>query len=305
MSVAKRQLSAEPMESSTETLVTEQVCERLASLTIGAPKEFLDLPGEIRLSVLDYIKAPSDLKSLCLTCKKLQAWAATELYRTITLPVNVINAKLGRSLNSKNRWLSHTKFLDIQEAEIDNSEYNYDRKDYVLPLENLLKCLPPDSLTNIRIDTQQGMSPEIDNIVMQTQRKLQNVVFYGVRPSKVLPLELPSDRVSSITALSLFIESEKDLARHTTILQKFTNLNDLKITICCQFEDEDQESIPTIDVIRALFYGNPMGSRMTTKLGVTRLLLDKFDFDLCSQDMMNVLENSEIKDLAMDCCEDM
>lgn len=63
------------------------------------PKTLLEIPAELRLSILNFIKAPSDLKSLCLTCKALNGPATARLYRKVTLTADSLTKDLAKSFN--------------------------------------------------------------------------------------------------------------------------------------------------------------------------------------------------------------
>lgn len=112
-------------------------------------RTLLDLPAEIQLGILDFIRAPTDLKSLCLTCRALHAEATIRLYRKISLPMELLNEDLMKSLNAQNRGLAHVKALEINEGGHDH----YSHTTHERHLGQILRTLPRDSLTAIWIST--------------------------------------------------------------------------------------------------------------------------------------------------------
>ncbi|KAI7368117.1 hypothetical protein KC354_g2909 [Hortaea werneckii] len=68
------------------------------------------LPADLLALIISYIRAPSDLRNVSLTCKALYAVAVIPIYRTMTLKLfHVDNRKLLQALVPENAALSHAQ----------------------------------------------------------------------------------------------------------------------------------------------------------------------------------------------------
>jgi hypothetical protein len=262
-------------------------------------RTLLDLPAEIQLGILDFIGAPTDLKSLCLTCKALHAEATIRLYRKISLPVELLNEDLIKSLNAQNRGLAHVRVLEINEGGHDH----YRQTTHEPHLGQILRTLPRDSLTAIWISTQYGVSSWIDQIVVETQTKLLNFVGHAAGQAGITPYILPQDRLFNITSFVLHIESTDDILRYLGTLSKLRNLTYLNITILWAFDDGTRHNaVSTPEVVKALLHGNAQSTGITEK--VTRLMLEGFDFEYCARELVHFLHANPIHHLALIGCQD-
>lgn len=281
--------------------LSEKLLKPMSDVQLDStPTTLLVLAPEIRLDILDYIKTPSDLKSLCLTCKVLAASSTIQLYRKVTLPVTIINQKLCKSLNAQNRGLQHVKILEG----CGDGPTSYNEACHGQYLRHLLSALPLNSLTYICIYTRCGVSYDIKDLIFRTQSRLLNHQAHvsGLTGSIRSPLRL--DYLQSITALTLSIERSEDTARYTGVLSRLRHLVHLDVIIV---EPSDESNLPdarTFDVVRALFAAHTSCDRPELQLGLKSLYLENFDFQYCAQDLVDFLQAIPIESLSFALCAD-
>ena len=76
--------------------------------------ELLDLPTELLVSIIDYIIRPTDLKSLCCSCKSLAEYATKQLYFAVAIDVDKASIPDGSGfLISGNRGHQYVRVLSI------------------------------------------------------------------------------------------------------------------------------------------------------------------------------------------------
>ena len=273
---------------------------RLESLESDCqPIKLLDLPADILVEILEYIRAPTDLKNLCLTCKALNADSTRHLYRKFSLPVELLNDKIVKSLSTQNRGLAYVEIFEMNEYE----NYCYRQTTHGSYLAHILRSLPHDSLTAIWISTRDGVSPEIDEMVAQTQSKLRNFVSHAAGLPGIVHYTLPHDKLLNITSFTINIESTNDIVRYLSTLTKLPNLANLSIAIMWSFDDGSRldAAVPP-EVIRALLYGSAQSTGITGK--VVGLLLEGFDFRDCAEDLVSFLNVNPVRLLAFVDCHD-
>ena len=110
-----------------------------------ASSTLIALPPELHLTITENISRPSDLKSLCLSCKPLRNAALPQLYRTVT--INLDQCRLP-TLNgffvANNAGRAHTRCIIFKEASLDDAAMAW------RTMSMTLQYLARDSLREIR-----------------------------------------------------------------------------------------------------------------------------------------------------------
>lgn len=104
------------------------------------------LPTDLLALIISYIRAPSDLRNVSLTCKALYAVAVVPIYQSMTLRLfQVDNRKLLQALVPENAALGHVRHLVIDpftHCLTENTE------NVLMTLQLLANFLPRDSLVS-------------------------------------------------------------------------------------------------------------------------------------------------------------
>lgn len=150
-------------------------------------------------------------------------------------------------------------------------------------LKRLLLSMPTDALREIYISSPNGMSPEIQLIILRTQRNVKNHASLVSSPQCGLHSAPTPDKLGRITSLSLQLEMARDVRGWAGILAKVPQIEVLALDII------DGYRVSTTDVIRALF--DPPRSGVEIKLALKRLYLRRFNFNHCTRNFVNFLNS--------------
>jgi hypothetical protein len=174
---------------------------------------------------------------------------------------------LSNSLNSQNQSLKYIRYLELKELQQSYIEHVHGKH-----LVKLLQAIPRDKLEHIYVNSASEMTSTIDNLVFHTQSKLRLLVFHAGSREK-LPFALPVDIARNLTAVSLFIKTTKDIRRYMKLMEKLPNLKDLSLTIMTFFLEHDRQKwpVPSIKVVRGIFYQTPALLLQTRSLNLSRL----------------------------------
>lgn len=272
-----------------------------ASIASGTPEPgticwLLAIPPEIREMVVSYVKKPSDLANLCSVHSVLRCSALPPLYATLSLSIDMLTTNPASMLNAKNTGLQHVRCLELKER-----RKRYHQTIHGTIVMNLLNVLPRDKLTLVYIDTASEVSSAIDNRILKTQTKLQQLTVHAGGQLQRMPLIFSQKHLSTLTALSLFIKTKKDVKAHTGAIQALSNLNDLRITVMTYFLPTDRQKWPvnSLYIIQALFYQNQPLLSPPSKLKLKRLYLDGFDLFDSGASLVACLDLDRLQELAL------
>ena len=197
---------------------------------MAAPgRQLQDLPPELLLLILGYIRRPSALKSLCLTSKCLRSLAIPLLYNKITLDAsNSISTANTAFLNASNghAFVKDLSFEPLVAAIKDQASalHFVKRAIRVVPL-NGLKCLSlpsdlvADGILMMQIATSQKNLVELDWPIV------------GSHLTDTMSSPLPQPWVASLRSIILAeaIGSVKDLVGYNKVLREVKQLSSLRI----------------------------------------------------------------------------
>ena len=245
--------------------------------------------------MLSYIKGARDLRSLYLTSRTLSPYALPPLYKVVSLPISKINKQLAESFHERNPGLVYIQYLQIREL-----RQSFRSTTHETHLLNLLNVLPWDKLKLVYIDTASEMSSAVDTRILRKQRKLKMLTLHtNLRIG--LHFALPANRFQTLVSLSLFVMTKKDLTRYEGIIQQLVNLTDLSIIRMSYFLEEDRQRrpAPSMSILQTLFNPNREPAGVQSKLKLTRLYLDGFDFFDCGKELVDFLDVHYLKELAL------
>ncbi|PIA98651.1 hypothetical protein CB0940_03334 [Cercospora beticola] len=136
------------------------------------------LPPELQDHVVSLIKRPSDLKSLCLSCKQFRSIATPYLYRFAVIDPLAVAAKSG-FLAVGNPGHPHIEHLRLKPLE--NSDKLEQHVSANKTVRLALNCLAKDSLRSLRLPMKLLMEPETLAAILTLQRNLREVCVGRVR----------------------------------------------------------------------------------------------------------------------------
>ena len=109
------------------------------------PATLITLPPELQLAVCEYIFRPSDLKSLCLSCKDLRHAALPRLYHTVMIDLEQCQLPaLNGFFLAHNAGRAYTRTLSFTKASKVNSTMAW------RTMSLAVQYLTRDTLTEIR-----------------------------------------------------------------------------------------------------------------------------------------------------------
>ncbi|KAH7015982.1 hypothetical protein B0J12DRAFT_418907 [Macrophomina phaseolina] len=126
---------------------------------------------EIWSMIVDYVLRPTDLKSVCLTCKQLHQIAVRKLYREVTLDVgSTADLNLGAFLNPRNIGLHYIRRLHIYLAEVEEKRNQLQQAHFAVRM--ILEFLPENILERFSWHPWQPFSADNLLLLYRKQRRM-------------------------------------------------------------------------------------------------------------------------------------
>lgn len=175
--------------------------------------ELVNLPAEITASILGYLRRPTDMISLCLTCKRLHEITVYQLYQTVTIKVGfkeTTNRILGQFLNPSNIGLQHVKVLDLSLGWETKDKSKTQRTKIDREIRRILKALPENNLDEFRWGHWDSLVLAVETIVLlyKKQKDMKSVLT---------PVYLGADVVGKLQEIPKFETRFQDV-RSVTFL---------------------------------------------------------------------------------------
>ncbi|RMY49223.1 hypothetical protein D0865_07611 [Hortaea werneckii] len=245
------------------------------------PTTLIILPADILTLVLSYIRAPSDLRNVSLTCKALYAVAIVPIYRTMTLRLPwVDNRKLLQALVPENVALLHVRHLIVDRFSHCSNE-NTD--DLLMTLQLLANFLPRDTLISLTRQRQ-----------LRTRRVDRYTNQWPIRKY---------GNLANVTTLQFEILSIATAEACGSVIQHTPSLRDLEIRAHLDEYDsgssEDQMSVHLVDRVFGKFL------KRDRRLVLRALQLRGLDLSLASAKLASAIDLSQIESLGLHMCSNM
>ncbi|KAI9816522.1 MAG: hypothetical protein M1827_001654 [Pycnora praestabilis] len=242
--------------------------------------KFAELSGDVKSSIISFIKRPTDLKSLCLVSAEIRDIAIRQLYRKVEIDIGGSgDSQLSAFLGRDNPGLSHIRILEINldrgPASVSPSRSpspqrgirghppdrrgSFDRVRVVerpnrdayrqaqFTMRLLLDFLPAHILEDFRWNTWEPLSHETFILLCKKQQRLKRLEMNPLDTALMPILEKRPEilsRLDQVKSLQLCFVNRDSLS----ICQKVVELNpDIeKLEIILGFDDDDHEALDTL-----------------------------------------------------------
>ncbi|KAI5845058.1 hypothetical protein DFP73DRAFT_526522 [Morchella snyderi] len=233
-----------------------------ASKTGGSTKRIDDMPREISDRILQEIRRPSDLASLCLTSKKMKSLAAPRLYKNIELRVTQGTMFTPRLLHCliipEQRNLVHCRKINVYGEFKREIVEDYERTNSAtehmygmcLLLRDVLRKIPRDQLQGFLWYPDASPHSMILEQLRIYQTKIEDIRIF-------MPLYNPDYRtllnMGDCTALSTLhvgnIRTASHIIQVNKLLEKCSKVNSLRLEIESTVVLQDRQNLLIPDIL--------------------------------------------------------
>ncbi|KAI5250627.1 hypothetical protein E4T42_04920 [Aureobasidium subglaciale] len=194
-----------------------------------------ELAPELQTNIVKHIHRPSDLKSLCLTSRRLYDVATKQLYQSVNLEIGRrTDLRLGAMLHPGNAGLKQIRILRVQfnPQHIDLSETDKLRVEMVVRM--LIDSLPENILEDFEWSPWLAFDQETFLILLDRQKRLHWLTAFRLEGTNAVEkLESKSDEHASLykdcEKLAIYPDSLPTLELGQFFLSKISTLTELII----------------------------------------------------------------------------
>ncbi|KAF4301522.1 hypothetical protein GTA08_BOTSDO10903 [Botryosphaeria dothidea] len=265
---------------------------------------------EIWAMVVDYVLRPTDLKSLCLTCKQLHQIAVRNLYREVTLDVgSTADLNLGAFLNPRNIGLHYIRRLHIYLAEVEEKRNQLQQAHFAVRM--ILEFLPENILERFSWHPWQPFSA--DNLLLLYRKQRQMTWLEGISLDKNILEQLENSddlkRIAEHTrTLGLYPDSGEVLDLCNILLQKNKKVD--KLIVNASFHPamssfsprELHDSSTGPGLITSRLFGHMIPLEHCKPLALTELTLQNVHLRYSAETWCRAIKFSALKKLAIFDC---
>ncbi|EOD43867.1 hypothetical protein UCRNP2_9432 [Neofusicoccum parvum UCRNP2] len=265
---------------------------------------------EIWSMVVDYVLRPTDLKSLCLTCKQLHQIAVRNLYREVTLDVgSTADLNLGAFLNPRNIGLHYIRRLHIYLAEVEEKRNQLQQAHFAVRM--ILEFLPENILERFSWHPWQPFSADNLLLLYRKQRHMNWLEGISLDKNILEQLENSADleRIAEHTrTLGLYPDSGEVLDLCNILLRKNRRVD--KLIVNASFHPamssfsprELHDSSTGPGLITSRLFGHMIPLDHCKPLALTELTLQKVHLRYSAETWCRAIKFSALKKLAIFDC---
>lgn len=275
-----------------------------------APTKFMDLSVDIKTLIVQHVIRPTDLKSLCLTCKQLHEITVRQLYHEVTLDVgSPSDTKLSAFLNPKNIGLPHVRKLDLYLADVMDKCNQLQQAHFAIRM--ILEFLPENILEKFSWHPWSPFSG--DNLLLLYKKQKRMKWLEGIALDKDILLEMEKlpdfDSVFQNTRkLGLYPDSQEVLNFCHMLLKKSPKVE--KITLHASFEESDSpipsrelnDSSTRPGLITSTMFSHMQPFNKCTPLALREVTLQKINLRYAADTYCKIIDFTTVKSLRVFAC---
>ncbi|RMY95426.1 hypothetical protein D0862_08747 [Hortaea werneckii] len=265
------------------------------------------LPTDLLALIISYIRAPSDLRNVSLTCKALYAVAVVPIYQSMTLRLfQVDNRKLLQALVPENAALGHVRHLVIDpftHCLTENTE------NVLMTLQLLANFLPRDSLVSFTLDWP-ILREASTHLILQASSILETL-YRRQRRLRTMRVDPCADQaqirrygnLSNVTTFQFEVSSKTTAETCGSALELTPSLRNLEI----RAHLEKCDTAPQRDQMSARLVENVFGNflKHDRQIVLRALQLRGFDLSSASAKLAKAIDLCRIQSLGLHHCSNM